>query len=170
MVEVEKIPAIISIVGKSRSGKTTLIEKLILELKTRGYKIGTLKHAAHGFQMDLEGKDSWRHKKAGANAVIVASSNKFVLIQNNVKKSIDDLVQYFKGMDLLIIEGYKQEEKPKIEVFRKDSGHTEPFCMEDPNLIGFVTDSEFRFDVPVFGLEDISEIADFIEKKFLSRF
>jgi molybdopterin-guanine dinucleotide biosynthesis protein B len=164
----KKIPAVISIIGKSKSGKTSLIEKLIPEFKRRGYKVGVLKHAGHGFQMDKEGKDSQRHKKAGANAVMVASSDKFALIQDVGEKSVDDLIGYFNDVNLLIIEGYKQEKKPKIEVFRKNSGHKEPFCMEDPNLIAFVTDCGFCSDIPVFSLNDIPGVADFIEKNILS--
>ena len=96
MAQVRKIPAIISVVGKSKSGKTTMIEKLIPELKKRGYKIGVIKHAAHGFQMDQKGKDSRRHKEAGADAVMVASSGGFALIRDTVRKSIDELAVYFE--------------------------------------------------------------------------
>ena len=110
---------IISIVGKSESGKTTLIEKLIPELKKRGYRIGTVKHALHGFQIDREGKDSFRHKAAGADTVVVVSPKSIAMVKNGGGETLDFVVKYFSDMDLVITEGYKRENKPKIEVFRK---------------------------------------------------
>ena len=157
---------IISIVGKSESGKTTLIEKLIPELKKRGYRIGTIKHALHGFQIDREGKDSFRHKAAGADTVIVASPESIAMVQNGSSETLDSVLKYFSDMDIVITEGYKRENKPKIEVFRKEK-HREPLCRDDNNLVALVTDDDMDLNVPRFGLEDIKGLADFIEKKFL---
>lgn len=157
---------IISIVGKSESGKTTLIEKLIPELKKRGYRIGTIKHAHHGFQIDREGKDSFRHKAAGADMVIVASPESIAMVKNGGGETLDSASEYFSGMDIVITEGYKRENKPKIEVFRK-ARHREPLCRDDNNLVALVTDDDMDLNVPRFGLEDIKDLADFIEKKFL---
>ena len=98
----------ISIIGKSESGKTTLIEKLIPEMKRRGYRVGSVKHTAHGFNMDQEGKDSFRHQKAGAETVAVASPHQIVLIKNVVSDSLENLEAYFTDMDLLFVEGYKK--------------------------------------------------------------
>jgi molybdopterin-guanine dinucleotide biosynthesis adapter protein len=157
---------IISIVGKSESGKTTLIEKLIPELKIRGYRIGTIKHAHHGFQIDKEGKDSFRHKAAGADTVIVVSPKSIAMIKNCGEVTIDSLIGYFSDIDLVITEGYKRENRPKIEVFRSER-HKEPLCMDDVNLVALVTDDEIDISVPKFGLKDIKGLADLIEKKFL---
>ncbi|NQT09784.1 MAG: molybdopterin-guanine dinucleotide biosynthesis protein B [Desulfobacteraceae bacterium] len=160
------MPPIISIVGKSGSGKTTLIEKIIPELKRRGYKIGTVKHAYHGFDIDQKGKDSWRHKEAGADMVIVASPGKIAMVKDSNCKSLECLEKYFHDMDIIIVEGYKRENKPKIEIFRS-STHKKPLCREDNNLIALVTDSNIDLKVPKFGLEEIDNLVGFIEKKYL---
>jgi len=160
------MPPIISVVGKSESGKTTLIEKLILELKKRGYRIGVIKHASHGFDIDREGKDSWRHKAAGADTVIVASTGKIAMIKDENCDSLDLLEKYFQNMDLVISEGYKREGKPKIEVFRA-ARHKEPLCLNDDTLIGFVSDTQIDIHVPFFAPEEIEKLADMIEKRYL---
>ena len=117
----EKIlPSVISIVGKSESGKTTLIEKLIPELKRRGYRIGIVKHAHHGFDMDRKGKDSYRHRQAGADTVMIASPGQIAMIKDVPGERLDDLIPFFNDMDLLITEGFKRDRAPKIEVFRAE--------------------------------------------------
>jgi molybdopterin-guanine dinucleotide biosynthesis protein B len=162
------MPPIISVVGKSDSGKTTLIEKLIPELKKRGYRIAVLKHAFHQFDMDKEGKDSWRHKAAGADTVIVASPGRIAMVKDDDFGTLDSLASYFQDMDIVITEGYKREHKPKIEVFRA-AAHKEPLCRGNSDLIALVTDSDIDLNVPRFGLEDIKALADFIEKAYLTR-
>ena len=103
------MPPMISIVGKSGSGKTTLLEKLVAELKKREYKIGTIKHASEGFDIDKKGKDSWRHQQAGADTVVVASSGKIAMVKNESHDTLDDLEKYFSDMHLVITEGFKKE-------------------------------------------------------------
>jgi molybdopterin-guanine dinucleotide biosynthesis protein B len=162
--------AIISIVGKSGSGKTTLIEKLIPELRRRGHRIGTIKHAAHGIQVDREGKDSWRHRQAGADTVVVATADTIAMVKNTSGVELNSLERYFDDVDLIITEGFKREDRPKIEVFRSGA-HDTPLCGDDPQLFAFVTDSDFKPEVPILGLEDIEKLADLIEQKFIpSRF
>ena len=160
---------IITIVGKSNSGKTTLLEKLISQLTQRGYRIGSVKHAHDGFEMDKEGKDSWRHRKAGASATLVITESKIALVKDDPSDYIEKMNVNLSDMDIIIAEGFKNQALPKIEVFRTESVHKRPLCMADENLIAFVTDSGYEPDVPVFGLEEISAIADFIELKFLKR-
>ena len=160
-------PEIIAVVGKSDSGKTTLIEKLIPELKERGYRIGVVKHAHHGFEMDKKGKDSWRHRKAGAEASLVVSPGRIAFVKNQSFENIEDVKYYLFDMDLIIIEGLKRENLPKIEIFRTDSRHTSPLCMNDSNLVAFVSDSNYAPDVPNFQLNDIKELADFLENHFI---
>jgi molybdopterin-guanine dinucleotide biosynthesis protein B len=159
---------IISIVGKSDSGKTTLIEKLVPELTRRNYRIATVKHDVHGFEVDREGKDSWRHKKAGAHTVVIASPNKVALIRDvekdlTLEKIREKLIQ---DVDLILAEGYKKDVQPKIEVFRKEK-HKELLCTEKDNLVAIASNQAFNIGIPCFDLEDIKEIANFIEKKFL---
>jgi len=160
------MPQMISIVGRSQSGKTTLIEKLIPALKRRGYKIGTIKHSHHIFDFDKTGKDSWRHKDAGAETVIIASPGKIAMVKNDYQGSLDDLQNFFGDLDLVITEGYKKEDKPKIEVVRA-ARHADVLLKNDKHLVAVVSDVELELDVPVFDLEDVDRLADFIEKNYL---
>jgi molybdopterin-guanine dinucleotide biosynthesis adapter protein len=160
------MPPIVSIVGTSNSGKTTLIERLIPELKNRGYRIGVVKHAHHGFNIDKKGKDSWRHKTAGADTVMVASPGSIAMVKDEPCESLDCLAVYFQDMDLVITEGFKKADKPKIEVFRESVNPT-PVCGDNNHRIAMVTDSEIDVDVPTFEFDDIQGLADMIEKNFL---
>jgi molybdopterin-guanine dinucleotide biosynthesis protein B len=160
------MPAVICVVGRSQSGKTTLIEKLIPVLKKRGYRIGTVKHTHHVFDFDKTGKDSSRHKDAGAETVVIASPGKIAMVKNDHEGTLDGLVNYFDDLDLVITEGYKREKKPKIEVVRA-ARHTKPLLQDDRQLMAVVTDVDMHLKVPVFGLEEINLLADFIENRFL---
>jgi molybdopterin-guanine dinucleotide biosynthesis protein B len=160
------MPPIICIVGRSQSGKTTLIEKLIPALKRRGYRIGTIKHSHHIFDFDKSGKDSWRHKDAGAETVIIASPGKIAMVKNDHQGTLDGLQDFFGDLDLVITEGYKKERKPKIEVVRS-ARHAEALLKDDRHLVAVVTDADLEMEVPVFGMEDIDQLADFIAKKYL---
>ena len=157
---------VICIVGRSQTGKTTLIEKLIPVLKGRGYRIGTIKHSHHIFDFDKTGKDSWRHKDSGAETVIIASPGKIAMVKNDHEGTLDSLQKFFDDLDLVITEGYKGAENPKIEVVRA-ARHQEVLLADDRNLIAVATDVEMVMEVPVFGLEDIDQLADFIEKNYL---
>nr|NJM04588.1 molybdopterin-guanine dinucleotide biosynthesis protein B [Desulfobacula sp.] len=160
---------IITIVGKSDSGKTTLLEKLVAELTRRGYRIGTVKHAHDGFDMDREGKDSWRHKKAGAHTVLVIADDRIALIRDDRTGDLEKMRTYLFDVDIILAEGFKGQPLPKIEIFRTAGGHKAPLCMKDNSLIAFVTDSSHKPDVPVFGLEEVGRLADFIEKNHLRK-
>lgn len=160
---------IISIVGKSNSGKTTLIEKLVPELKQRGLKIGTIKHDVHGFELDQEGKDTWRHAQAGVDTVVISSPQKAACIKKvDVELTLDELVcQFLADMDVVLTEGYKRQDKPKIEIYRAELGE-EPLCADDKTLIAVVSDTKTQLDVPHFGTQDVEQLADFIIKRFRS--
>ena len=160
------MPHIISIVGKSGSGKTTFIERLIPELKKRGYKIGTVKHTVHNFEFDKPGKDSWRHKQAGADTAIIASADKFSVVRDAGPTTLDDFRPYFEGMDLVITEGYKNEHMPKIEIIRSGRSAV-PLDLKPEERLALVTDTDVEMNVPRFGLENIADVADLIERKFL---
>ncbi len=159
---------IISIVGKSDSGKTTLIEKLVPELTRRGYRVATVKHDVHGFEVDREGKDSWRHKQAGAHTVIISSPQKVALIRDVEKDSTLDEIRkrWVQDVDLLISEGYKKDVQPKIEVFRKEK-HKKLLCTKKDNLVAIVSNRKFNVGVPCFHLEDMKGLANFIEKEYI---
>jgi molybdopterin-guanine dinucleotide biosynthesis protein B len=159
---------IVSIVGKSDSGKTTLIEKIVPELIRRGYRVITVKHDLHGFEIDKEGKDSWRHKLAGAHGVIISSPQKVALIRDVDKDmSLEELRDSFGGdADLILSEGYKRDVQPKIEVFREEE-HEELLCTKEDNLVGIASNRHFDIGVPCLDIDDVKGIVDLIESKFL---
>jgi len=160
---------IISIVGKSDSGKTTLIEKLVPELTRRGYRIATVKHDVHGFEVDREGKDSWRHKKAGAHTVVISSPYKVAVIRDVEKDlNLDEIREkLIRDVDLIVSEGYKNDVQPKIEVFRKEK-HQELLCTKEDHLIAIASNRTFDVGVPCFDLEDAKGLSDFLVEKYLS--
>lgn len=166
------MPPIVSIVSKKNSGKTTLLEKLIPELCHRGYRVGTVKHDHHGFDIDREGKDTWRHKQAGAATVVISSPKKIALVKDlSEEMALDDIVaRFFADMDLVITEGYKRGGKPQIEVFRRAAHETPLHARENPGtLVAVASDVAVDLGVPRLDLNDIRAIADFIEKRFLTR-
>ncbi|MGA1869188.1 MAG: molybdopterin-guanine dinucleotide biosynthesis protein B [bacterium] len=163
---------IVSIVGKSDNGKTTLIEKLVKELKKRGHSVATIKHNIKGFEIDKKGKDSYRHKEAGADTVVISSPQKLALIKDIEKElTIDQIAKaYLSDVDFILTEGYKEGNKPKIEVFRQEAGHKDLLCAHDTNLIALVSNCEFKGipNVPRFAINDVKGIIDFLEEKYVS--
>jgi molybdopterin-guanine dinucleotide biosynthesis adapter protein len=159
---------IICIVGASNSGKTTFLEQLIPELRRRGYRVGTVKHDVHGFEMDREGKDTWRHRKAGAQTVAIASPLMLAAIRETAAEMPLEQIagRYFWDEDILITEGYKQSHFPKIEVFRS-AIEAKPICTPKDNLLAMVTDDEVQVDIPRFRFDEVSGVADLIEERFL---
>jgi len=154
---------VLTIVGKSKSGKTTLIEKIIPELNQRGFRVATIKHHTHpGFEIDRPGKDTWRHAQAGSDHVILAAPDKIAWIRRLDKElSLDEITQAISGVDIILTEGYKSAGKPALEVVRRERG-LEIICDPD-QLILLVTDTRLEVDTPQFDLNDIQGIADFIE-------
>lgn len=161
-------PPIVTIVGNSDSGKTTLIEKLIVQLKQQGLKIGSIKHDVHGFEIDKPGKDSWRHKRAGAVTTIISSPR-----QIGVVKDVDhdhtpvELAAFFPDVDLILCEGFKRQPLPKMEIFRPEI-HPRRLCAGDENLIAVISDvlQPTQDSPPCFGLNAIQDIAAFIIEYF----
>lgn len=160
----------VCIVGRSNSGKTTLIEQLIIEFKRRGYRIATIKHAGHGFQWDREGKDSWRHRMAGASTVIIVSSTDLGIITDLDKElSPDELKgKYIRDVDIILAEGYKYSNYPKIGIIRLE-GDEEFFADQKDSLIALASNRSVDLGVPCLKLEDTGAIADFIEKEILKK-
>jgi len=159
---------IISIVGKSDSGKTTLIEKLLPELTRRGYRVATVKHDVHGFEVDREGKDSWRHKQAGAHTVVISSPQKVAVIRDVEKDlTLEEIREkLIQDVALILSEGYKKDVQPKIEVFRKEK-HQKLLCTTEDHLVAIASDRAFDVGVPCFDLDDMNGLAGFIEEAFL---
>jgi len=159
-------PILLIIAGRSGSGKTTLLEGLIPELKNKGLKIGTIKHHHAEFDIDIPGKDSWRHKKAGAEKTIVSSPNRIGIVMDaDHDHRPEELAPFLSGVDIILVEGYKGENLPKVEIFRKGV-HEGPLCIKDKNLIALVTDSDLDLDVPRVELDDMKGLAELILKHF----
>lgn len=159
---------VLSVVGRSGSGKTTFLEKLLPELKSRGLRVAVVKHDVHGFDVDHEGKDSWRLKRAGAHTVAVSSPSLIAVIRDaDHDWSLDELrSRALTDVDLILSEGYKRDVHPKIEVYR-ESVHPEPLCGPADHLVAMVADRAPACGVPLFGLNDARSVADFVGAKFL---
>jgi molybdopterin-guanine dinucleotide biosynthesis protein MobB len=160
------VPPVISIVGRSKSGKTTLIEKLLAELIERGYHVATIKHTYHEVDLDKKGKDTRRHIDAGSSSVVLSSPVGVALIKPvREKTGLGDLVRMIgEDVDLVIAEGFKQGDAPKIEVHRKESG---PILGDIKKLIAIATDEPLESKARQFSLDDIEGLADLIEKGFV---
>ena len=157
---------ILSFVGRSNSGKTTLIERVIPELVRAGYKVATVKHAGHGFNLDTEGKDSWRHKRAGASSVMVLSKGSMAMFADvSDQISVEEVRDRFldHSYDLIIAEGWKHENYPKIVVIREEIGE---ISISREGLLAVVSDKPVDLSVPLFGLDDVAGVADLIMKQF----
>jgi len=159
---------IISIVGKSDAGKTTLIEKLVPELKRRGYRVATIKHDAHQFEIDHPGKDSYRHFHAGADWTLVGSPAKLAVVRRLDRElTLDELAATINGVDVILTEGYKREARLRIEVSRH--AHTTELISDRSELLALVADYPIEWAVPQFELNDVASLVDFIEANVLNQ-
>ena len=161
---------VISIVSKKNCGKTTLLEKLIPELKRRGYRVGILKHDIHGFDIDHEGKDTYRHKAAGADTVAISCPWKVSVIKDVAEELPPQQIvaQYFEDVDIVLTEGYKRAKLPQIEVFRKAAHHQPIHTKEQPKtLIALMSDVPLDLGVPHMDINDFKTLADLIEERYL---
>lgn len=157
---------IVSFVGRSNSGKTTLIERVIPELVQAGYRVATVKHAGHGFDLDTEGKDSWRHKRAGASSVIVMSRGSLAMFADVPEEmKVEEIRDRFLdgSYDLIIAEGWKSEGYLKIVVIREQVGEVP---VSPDGLLAVVSDKPIDLPVPVLDLNDVTGVAALIIKHF----
>lgn len=160
---------IVTFVGRSNSGKTTLIERVIPELVLAGYRVATVKHAGHGFDLDTEGKDSWRHKRAGASTVVVVSKGSLALFSDVpdeicVEEIRDRFIDH--QIDLIIAEGWKSEGYPKVVVVRDQIGEV-PISQE--GLLAVVSNKPVELPVPVFDPDDIKGLSKLLMRHFPKR-
>jgi len=159
---------VVGFCGPSGVGKTTLVERLVAELKSRGQRVSVIKHAHKPFDIDHEGKDSYRHKKAGACTTVLSSPHQLALIQDvdhdHSFQEIRD--KYISGADLILTEGFKVNDYPKIEVFRAELKRGLISSRED-GLVAVASDVKLEIDVPCLDLNDPGAVADFIEVQFL---
>jgi len=159
---------IISIVGKSDSGKTTLLEGLIAELKRRGYRVAIIKHTKHEVELDTTNKDTWRFSRAGSELAAISSANCLaVFTKTTHDSSPQELAQAISGdYDLILTEGFKQSSSPKIEVHRQEQG--KELVSTPDHLLAVVTDEPLETNVPQFSRNDVPKIADLIENTMLA--
>jgi molybdopterin-guanine dinucleotide biosynthesis protein MobB len=161
------MPKAISFVAKSGTGKTTLLEQVIVELKRRGRSLGVIKHDAHRFEIDHPGKDSYRFTAAGADTMLICSPEKLALVKRHAKApEVEELIaSYFADAEFVLTEGFKKSGLPKIEVHRSARSET-LLCrgdVDDPTLIAIASDTALQSDVPVLDLNDPVAVADFVE-------
>ena len=152
------------IVGYKNAGKTGLMERLVSEITGRGFTVSTLKHAHHSFDVDHPGKDSHRHRVAGASQVLLASRNRWALMsemRGADEPPLSALLPKLDPVDLVLIEGYKRDTHPKVEAFRAETGNP-LIAREDDTIRAVASDTPLDLDRPVFDLDDTAAIADFI--------
>ncbi len=156
---------IFGLAGWSGSGKTTLMVRLLPEITGRGHSVSTMKHAHHSFDIDSPGKDSWEHRAAGAREVLLTSTNRWALMHENdgaPEAPVEELVARMTPVDLLLIEGFKTHDHPKVEVHRPALGKP-LLCHEDAHVVAVASDAALPgLHVPVLDLNDTAAIADFI--------
>ncbi|KGM86931.1 molybdopterin guanine dinucleotide biosynthesis accessory protein MobB [Roseovarius mucosus DSM 17069] len=155
---------IYGVTGWKNAGKTGLMERLVAEITGRGYTVSTVKHAHHTFDVDQPGKDSHRHRIAGATEVLLASRNRFALmheLREDEEPSLESLLQKLAPVDLVLVEGYKRDRHPKVEAFRAETGNP-LIARDDPTIRAVASDTALTIDRPLFDLDDTKAIADFI--------
>lgn len=161
--------AVVSFVAAaSNSGKTTLIEKVVRILKSRGLRVAIIKHASAGFELDRQGKDSWRFQEAGADAVVLVGPDRVAFMKNiDGEPSPRDWEPLLTDADIVIQEGFKKEAKNKIEVFRGGVSGERPLCLDDASYLALVSDRPFDVKIPRFDLNDAEGVAEFLIRKFV---
>jgi molybdopterin-guanine dinucleotide biosynthesis protein B len=160
---------IFGITGWKNSGKTTLTVKLVSELTRRGWKVSTVKHAHHDFDIDKQGTDSYRHRKAGAGEVAIVSDQRWALMHElaeETEPSLVEIVARFAPCDLVLVEGYKREHHKKIETRRLEGRSGERLTLNDPAIVAIASDYPLPEEkTPVYDLDDITGLADLIERE-----
>lgn len=155
---------IFGIVGYKNAGKTGLMERLVTEITSRGFRVSTLKHAHHSFDVDHPGKDSYRHRKAGAHQVLLSSRERWALmteLRDREELPLADLLTRLDPVDLVLVEGYKRDNHPKIEAYRAETGHP-LIAPDDPTIRAVASDVPLQLAQRVFDLNDTAALADFI--------
>ncbi len=155
---------IFGVTGYKNAGKTGLMERLVSDITARGFTVSTLKHAHHVFDVDQPGKDSYRHRTAGAHQVVLASGTRWAMmteLRDTPEPTLTELLAQMAPVDLILIEGWKRDVHPKIEAHRATTGHP-LIARDDPTIKAVACDVPFSLDRPVFDLDDTQAIADFV--------
>ncbi len=159
-------PPVFGVIGWKSSGKTKLMGGLIEEFARRGYKVAAVKHAHHGFDIDQPGRDSYHYREAGAREVAVVSANRVAIMQelrSEEEPGLDEIIARLRGSDLVLVEGFKAHDHAKIEARRREAVQSDPLAGAVPGVVAIAADYEPEpAGLPLFQLDDISGIADFI--------
>lgn len=156
----------VSLAGYSNSGKTTVMASLIRIIKQRGYKVAAVKHAAHGYTMDQPGKDSWHYAEAGADQVVVVGPESLTMHEYyQSEKSFQEIVDKIKNVDIILVEGYKNQPGPKIEIFRQENSADR--ITLSSNVLAIVSDIPISADLPRFSFDELEELADLIIRNII---
>lgn len=157
---------VFGVTGWKNSGKTMLVTRLVEELTRRGYRVSTIKHAHHAFDIDKEGADSYRHRQAGASEVAIVSGHRWALmheLRGEEEPKLADVIARLSPCDIVIIEGYKRENHPKIEARRLETRDREALSDKDPHIVAVAADYPLEGEaLPAFELDDVATITDFI--------
>ena len=159
---------VFGITGWKNSGKTTLTEKLVVELVRRGWKVSTVKHAHHDFDIDKPGADSFRHRQAGATEVAIVSGNRWALmheLRGEDEPPLESILSRLAPCDIVLVEGYKRQSHRKIETRRLEAKDRTPLSAGDPNIVAIAADFAVTDkSLPAFDIDDVKSIVDFIER------
>lgn len=156
----------VSLAGYSNSGKTTVMANLIRIIKQRGYRVAALKHAAHGYTMDPPGTDSWQYAEAGADQVVVVGPEALTVHEfYQSEKSLGEIMDRIENVDIILVEGYKNQPGPKIEIYRHENS-TDRIPMSG-NVLAIVSDIPLSGDLPRFSFDELEELADLIIKNII---
>jgi molybdopterin-guanine dinucleotide biosynthesis protein B len=160
---------VFGVTGWKNSGKTTLVTRLLAELTRRGYRVSTVKHAHHDFDIDKPATDSFRHREAGASEVMIVSGNRWALmheLRGEDEPPLEAALKRLSPCDMVLVEGYKREGHPKVETRRRAAGRSEPLAPGDPSILAIAADHETdAAGRPLFDLDDVTAIADFIVER-----
>jgi len=157
------------VAAASNSGKTTLIEKVVVILKARGLNVAVVKHTSNDFEIDRRGKDSWRYQQAGADAVILVSPGRMACLKKLVHEpKSEELEQLTLGSDIVLCEGFKKTAENKIEVFRMGVSGNRPLCADDPAFVALISDKPFPVSIPCFDINDAEGVATFLIDRFIN--
>lgn len=151
------------VIGWKNSGKTSLMERLVAEITGRGFTVSTVKHVHHDVDLDHPGKDTWRHRAAGASEVVLASAHRFAILREHrgPEPELAEVLARLAPVDLVLVEGYKRDAHRKVEVWRRETGH-DLIQTHDPLVRAVATDEALSLPVPVLDLNDTKAVADFI--------
>ncbi len=160
---------IVGIVGWKDSGKTTIATKIINKLSSKNFRVASIKHAHHEFDIDHENTDSFKHRSAGSSQVIVSSSKRWVKISelnNSKEKTLDELINQLSEIDIVIVEGFKKENHPKIEIIKNDNDNDNYLFSKIKNIKAIITNNKLETDLKIFKNDEIDNIVDFILREF----